>query len=330
MSNAQELEKLVTHLTDECDRLKNQVSELKEVRDNFIYFFENSSDYIYIKDKEHRFLFLSNALAKITNHDSWQDVVGKTDFDIFPEELAKVYFEEQKMVVEKGKELVGIEEPYYDENGKQCWVSTNKKPMHSSNGEIIGLIGISRDITKIKELEEELIKKASYDNLTGLLNREIFFQYSSQQLRLLKRNNQAAAIIFIDLDQFKPVNDIYGHKAGDYVLVTIAKRLKSNLRDSDIICRFGGDEFVVFTLLDNVKTDTAIVAENILKIISTPILFTEAEAEAEIEIEIGCSIGISHYPKHGDVIDKLVKNADKAMYKAKNLGKNTYQIYSSK
>ena len=325
MSNTQELEKLVSHLTDECDRLKNQVSELKEVRDNFIYFFENSSDYIYIKDKEHRFLFLSNALEKITNHDSWQDVVGKTDFDIFPEELAKVYFEEQKMVIEEGKELIGIEEPYYDKNGKQCWVSTNKKPIYSSNGEIIGLIGISRDITKIKELEEELIKKASYDNLTGLLNREVFFQYSSQQLRLLKRNNQASAIIFIDLDQFKPVNDIYGHKAGDYVLVTIAKRLKSNLRDSDIICRFGGDEFVVFTLLDNVKTDTAIVAENILKIISTPILFNENENE----IEIGCSIGISHYPKHGDIISTLVKNADKAMYKAKNLGKNTYQIYSS-
>jgi diguanylate cyclase (GGDEF)-like protein/PAS domain S-box-containing protein len=324
MSNTRELEKLITHLTDECDRLKNQVSDLKEVRDKFIYFFENSSDYIYIKDKEHRFLFLSNALAKITNHDSWQDVVGKTDFDIFPEELAKVYFEEQKKVIEEGKELIGIEEPYYDNNGKQCWASTNKKPMHSSSGEIIGLIGISRDITKIKKLEEELRKKASYDNLTGLLNREVFFQYSSQQLKLIKRNNQAAAIIFIDLDQFKPVNDIYGHKAGDYVLVTIAERLKSNLRNSDIICRFGGDEFIVFTLLDNVENDTRIVADNILKIISTPILFNE------IEIEIGCSIGISHYPKHGDTISELVKNADEAMYKAKNIGENIYQICSSK
>lgn len=324
MSNTQELEKHIAHLTDECDRLKTQVSELIDARDNLIYFFENSSDYIYIKDIEHRFVFLSNALAKLTNHDSWRDVVGKTDFDIFPEELAKVYFEEQKKVIEEGKELSGIEEPYYDKNGKQCWVSTSKKPMYSSNGEIIGLIGISRDITKIKELEEELRLKASYDNLTGLLNREVFFQNSSQQLRLLKRNDQAAAIIFIDLDQFKPVNDIYGHKAGDYVLVTIAERLKSNLRESDIVCRFGGDEFIIFTLLDNVENDTGIVADNILKIISAPVLFNNNK------IEIGCSIGISHYPKHGETINEVVKNADNAMYMAKNLGENTYQIFSSK
>jgi len=320
MSNTRDLDKLIAHLTNERDLLNNQVSELIEIRDNFIYFFENSSDYIYIKDKDHRFIYLSNALAKITNHDSWRDVVGKTDFDIFPEELAKVYFEEQRKVIEEGKELMGIEEPYFDKNGKQCWVSTSKKPMYNSNGEIIGLIGISRDITKIKELEEALRLKASNDNLTALLNREGFLQYSSQQLSSLKRNNQAAAIIFIDLDHFKPVNDIYGHKAGDHVLVTIAKRLKSNLRESDIVCRFGGDEFIVFTMLDNVDTDTKIVASNILKIISTPILYNEKK------IEIGCSIGISHYPKHGETMNELVKKADEAMYIAKSLEGNTYKI----
>lgn len=318
-----ELEKKVTILEEECCTLKKQVSELSKIRDDFNSFLENTSDYIYIKDMEHRFTAASSAMAELTNHKSRHDIVGKTDFDIFPAEDAKAYFKEQKKVLEKGIEITGIEEPYHDKEGKLGWISTSKRPLYNSRGDIVGLIGISRDITKTKKLEEELKKKAHYDDLTGLSNRDYFFQESTLILKLAERKNYTVGLFFIDLDKFKPVNDNYGHEAGDHVLYSIAKRLNLILRDSDLISRLGGDEFAILAVVESEQILNRI-ALKILTNVCMPIKFKGHE------IKIGCSIGISHFPLQCDNIEELVRKADDAMYKAKATGESTYYMFPNK
>ncbi len=320
MKSTKELEKKLSILEEECDSLRKQVSELSKIRDDFNSFLENTSDFIYIKDMEHRFTAVSSAFSELTNHKSRHDIVGKTDFDIFPVEDAKTYFKEQKKVVEKGSELTGIEEPYHDKEGKLCWVSTSKRPLYNSKGDIVGLIGISRDITKTKGLEEKLKKKAHYDDLTELSNRDHFFQESALVLSLAARMNYTVGLFFIDLDKFKPVNDSYGHEAGDCVLHAIAKRLNSILRGSDVISRFGGDEFVMLAIVES-EQNLNDIALKILANVCMPIAFKSQE------IKIGCSIGISHFPAQSETIEELVRKADDAMYKAKATGKSTYHMF---
>jgi len=323
MKSIKELEKKHTLLEEECVSLRKQVSKLSKIKDDFNSFLENTSDFIYIKDIKHRFTSVSSAFAELTNHKSRHDIVGKTDFDIFPEEDARTYFKEQKKVIEKGIELIGIEEPYHDKEGKLCWVSTSKRPLYNSKREIIGLIGISRDITKTKILEEKLRKKAHYDDLTGLSTRNYFFQKSALILSLAARMNYTVGLFFIDLNKFKPVNDTYGHESGDYVLHVVAKRLNGILRDSDLISRFGGDEFVMLAVVESEQSLNDI-ALKILTNVCMPITFKNQE------IKIGCSIGISHFPIQSKAIEELVRKADEAMYKAKVTGKSTYHMFSNK
>lgn len=321
MNKLSESQKQIIVLQEEINRLSDENRMLRRDTRYFQDFLENTSDYIYIKDKNHRFLFLSQAFARLTNHKHWRELIGKTDYDIFPKDTAELYFKEQRRVIEEGKELIDIEEPYYDPDGKLCWVSTNKKPIFNAQGEIKGLIGISRDITVRKKLEEELKKKAYFDTLTGLVSREMFFVQASQVLRLSKRNNQSSIIIFIDIDDFKSINDNYGHSAGDYVLVAVADRLQNSFRETDIICRFGGDEFVAI-LPSATHNNLAYLAKKIIDNISNPIYFDGKK------LTISCSMGIACFPRHGDNIQELTDRADCAMYEAKRKGKNNFKFLS--
>ncbi len=321
MDKLPESQEQILVLQEEINRLRYENRMLRRDAEFFYIFLENTSDYIYIKDRKHRFLFLSQAFARLTRHKHWRELIGKTDYDIFPKDTAELYFEEQRRVIKEGKELIDIEEPYYDLNGKLCWVSTNKKPIFDAQGEIKGLIGISRDITVRKKLEEELKKKAYFDTLTGLVSREMFFAQASKLLKLSKRNNQSSIIIFIDIDDFKSINDNYGHSAGDYVLVTVADRLQNGFRETDIISRFGGDEFVAI-LPSATHSNLAYLAKKVIDNISNPIYFNGTK------LTISCSMGIACFPRHGDNIQELTDRADSAMYEAKRKGKNNFKFLS--
>jgi len=321
MASIDKLKVKISALERKCISLEKQITELSKIRDSFNMLLETTSDFVYIKDCEHRFIAASNPFAEITKHKNRQVIIGKTDFDIFPKEDAAFYYQEQKKVIEEGKELIDIEEPYHDINGNICWVSTSKKPIYNCDGDIVGLIGISRDITTKKELEEKLKQKAFYDGLTELSNKEYFLHESATILKLAKRKEHVIGIFFIDLDGFKKVNDTYGHEMGDYVLHTVAQRLNRTLRESDLISRFGGDEFVLLAAA-KAEDDLKHIAMKILEDVCRPMLFKQHE------VTVGCSIGIAHFPKHSECIEDLVRKADKAMYKAKSAGKNTYRLFS--
>ena len=183
---------------------------------------------------------------------------------------------------------------------------------------------ILRDITKSKRVEEELKYQAYFDQLTEIPNRTLFIDRAETALNQAKRANEGLGIIFIDLDEFKEINDSLGHDAGDIMLKIISQRLINSARKSDTVSRRGGDEFTILMPRLNHIEDAAKLAERILKSNKEPIKLKKELVYPKT------SIGISVFPKDGDSIDILIQNADKAMYQAKGSGKNQYVIFQTK
>ena len=184
-----------------------------------------------------------------------------------------------------------------------------------------GYVATLSDISEQKKMESQLHQLAFYDHLTGLPNRVLFKESLKSSLLTAKRSQQIVAVLFVDLDHFKNVNDTMGHAAGDILLNEVAIRIKSSLRESDLLTRLGGDEFAI--ILQNIRSigDPEIIAAKIIQQLSEKIAIFDRE------IYVTASIGISIYPENGDTYDELLMNADNAMYRAKERGKNRYQIY---
>ncbi|PWK49310.1 sensor domain-containing diguanylate cyclase [Pleionea mediterranea] len=177
------------------------------------------------------------------------------------------------------------------------------------------------DISERIESEKKLIKAAHYDFLTGLANRILFTDRHKKALLRAKRNNQKVALLFFDLDNFKPINDQYGHNVGDELLIIIGSRLEKTIRESDTIARLGGDEFAIL-LEDVVELDAVtFVAQKVIDIVNQPV-----EIDG-VTMQVGCSLGISVFPEDSDSTVQMISNADSAMYDAKNNGRNRYSIY---
>ena len=314
-----QLQKKVSLLERKIKELKKRVSLKEDLDRDFIALLENTPDFIYIKDNQHRFTNVSTSFARLTKYKERKKLIGKTNFDIFPLEHAKQYYASEKQVMEKGEPLIDHEEPYYGRKGDLRWVISSKRAVFNENGHIVGLIGISKDITERKEYEKKFRYLASHDLLTGLLNRNFFEELAKEKINHAQRYQSHFVILFVDIDGFKNINDHYGHTVGDEVLIEIGDRLKNLVRKSDHVARLGGDEFVI--LLDKLKSKGNILAvvNKILKKINHPIAI---EGGGILSIE--CSVGIARYPKNGETIHKLIDSADKAMYVVKKNGKNNF------
>ena len=173
----------------------------------------------------------------------------------------------------------------------------------------------------IKEMKQKYQHLAHHDMLTGLPNRSLFTDRLQQMLVQAKRSPTHGALIYLDLDKFKPVNDTLGHNIGDLVLMSIAQRLQAAVRESDTVARIGGDEFVVLLPVIESKLDASTVAEKIRVALEQPFEINGKR------IQIGCSVGIAVYPEHGGDEISLMKNADTAMYRAKQNGRNNVQMF---
>lgn len=178
-------------------------------------------------------------------------------------------------------------------------------------------ICIVRDITERKQLEERIRHLANYDSLTGLPNRALFYDRLSQAINLAQRNRHELALLYLDLDRFKSVNDTLGHAAGDDVLQGAAGRIQAQVRESDTVARIGGDEFAIILPKIASPQDAALVARKITDALCASF---PAKDPAQGKIEIGASIGISIFPRDGETMDALLKTADSAMYRAKDSG----------
>ena len=206
-------------------------------------------------------------------------------------------------------------------NGTQRWVSSRSRACWAANGSLERIIGVDVDINVRKEAEADLLRRATHDPLTNLPNRRTFTERLEQSLKIARRSGVALAVIFLDLDRFKAINDTLGHSSGDALLVAVAERLPLHLRDDDIVARLGGDEFTMILPAVRGMENGAIVAEKILKAFEQPFMLGDQE------IIVGASMGISLYPSDGDDSVTLLRHADDAKRRAKQSGRNQYQFY---
>lgn len=228
--------------------------------------------------------------------------------------------------IKEGK-VVDTEFRIIKPNGDIRHIQTNAEAIYSTDGSNKIIFGVSRDMTKEKELTKELeqlnaklLEQAYYDALTGLMNRHALNNEAPRLLSLAKRHHYQLGVLYIDLDNFKLINDTFGHNVGDELLVEVTKRLRAVLRNEDVICRMGGDEFLI--VLCNTKATAALVtAQKIVASIAQPFLI------ASHEVLIGASIGISIYPQSGEKFIDLLNHADNALLQAKNAGKGRVHVF---
>ncbi|MBV5316440.1 MAG: EAL domain-containing protein [Desulfobulbaceae bacterium] len=202
------------------------------------------------------------------------------------------------------------------------WLYFTAAPLHSLDGQIVGAVETLQDVTAQKKYEQQLEYKANYDTLTGLANRNLLNNRLRQAIIQAQRGNLLLAVLFLDLDNFKQINDTLGHSAGDEVIQAFGQRISGAVRDVDTVARISGDEYVVLLHApQSVGHITTVVRR----------LLDQVEAKLQIrgrELYIGCSVGIALYPKDGDNPESLMMNADAAMYRAKASDKGGFRYYS--
>ncbi|MBF0556119.1 MAG: diguanylate cyclase [Nitrospirae bacterium] len=219
------------------------------------------------------------------------------------------------------------EHVHYGADGKEIYLSCSASPIRNEAGNIVQCVYVLKNISQRKYYEKQLQQLAHYDVVTSLPNRILLLDRLNTAIEFSLREGNMIAVLFIDLDKFKSVNDTYGHETGDVLLKEVSKRLLINVRKSDTVSRVGGDEFIILLTKVNGKEDAGLVANKIIVSLNKPFLVNGHECH------IGGSIGIEMYPfsdiHDEDVIDVLIKRADMAMYKAKENGKNRYEFYNS-
>jgi diguanylate cyclase (GGDEF)-like protein/PAS domain S-box-containing protein len=203
-------------------------------------------------------------------------------------------------------------------NGELFWEIASIAPVKQRNGKISHFVVVKEDITALKEAKKRIHHLANHDTLTGLPTRQLSMERLLNALPAARKNKTKVAVLFVDLDGFKAVNDTFGHDAGDQLLKKTTERLRSCVRDMDTVARIGGDEFLI--LLINVVDNESItvVTERMIQAVAAPYKL------GEVELKISASIGIALYPEHGKSPQELVKLADQAMYEIKRRGKNNY------
>jgi diguanylate cyclase (GGDEF)-like protein/PAS domain S-box-containing protein len=303
--------------------LHTTLLRLRDSESRFRSFMDNSNFLSWMKDESGRYIFLNSQYPKRFNLPltHW---LGKTDFDLFPETKAQQLCKHDHDVIATGEPVVS-EETSVDHDGTvSYWLSTKFRYTDSAAKTYIG--GIAVDITARKLAEERIESLAFYDPLTGLPNRRLLLDRLTHVLDTGYRHQRLGALLFIDLDNFKVLNDTLGHDQGDLLLQMVAERLITNVRKGDTLARLGGDEFVIILedLSPNALEAAAkaeVVAEKILATLGQPYPL------AEMSHRSTPSIGITLFGESAESMDEPLKRADMAMYQAKAAGRNTLRFF---
>ena len=303
--------------TDECE----QIGSLHESEEIFRAIFENVDDLIALLDTDGRRIYNSPSYRKIFSKEELE--AGSSSFnEIHPEDRERI-----KAVFRRSVET-GIGERsefrFLLKDGSIRHIESQGNVVHDASGKVSKVVVISRDVTERKKIEEKLRHLSYHDMLTGLPNRILFSDRLKQAIATAKRDKiHILSLMFIDLDDFKEINDNFGHVAGDLALKEVASRIQDCLRESDTAARLGGDEFVVLLPAIETPDDAMIVAKKIRHALCQPIDL------GNHGLTVSTSIGIAVYPEHGSEEETLLKHADAAMYHAKKSGRNTVCLFSA-
>ncbi len=283
-------------------------------------FYEASSEGIVITDADNRIIAVNPAFSWITGY-SEEEVLGKDPSFLSSGRQGDAFFHEMWSTLQRLGRWQG--EIWNRRKSGELypeWLSI--VAIKDKEGNTEQYMAVFSDITRRKRDEEKIWQQANFDMLTGLPNRTLFMDRLDQSMHLAHREGKLAALLFIDLDRFKWVNDTLGHAAGDTLLQMVAERLLNCVRETDTVARLGGDEFTVILSDIDHQHDVDSVAEQILQRLST--IFTIQEQD----VMIGASIGITIYPRDATEVGELMRYADTAMYRSKQAGRNTYRYYT--
>ena len=319
---------------------------------------ENVPHRIYAKDLAGRFIFANRAVAQGMGVSDPAKLLGKTDFDFYPLELATEYNRQEQEIFRLGRSLINHEEhARYLLLKEEAWLITTKVLVRDENGRIVGLVGINYEVTvqkaaglalqaahaqaaetavrleatvarldlEVKErqrFEHELRRQAMHDTLTGLPNRTLLMERLEQAIEVARCDARSLTLLVLDLARFKICNDSLGHAAGDELLRVVTRRIACLMRPGDTFARLGGDEFVLL-LPDPMPADElATLTIRLSQVVANPVVV------ADREVSVTCSLGYSVYPQDGEDATTLLKRADVAMYGAKKDGGNRMRRYS--
>jgi diguanylate cyclase (GGDEF)-like protein/PAS domain S-box-containing protein len=282
---------------------------------------ENIMDGVLITDADAHIQYVNPAFAAITGY-SADEVMGKNPRILKSDHQDAEFYQYMWTSLSTRGQWQG-EIWNRRKNGEIYPEWENIAVIKDGEGKVTNYVAIFSDITALKNMERRFHHLAHHDPLTGLPNRLLFQDRLQLALVQAKRQQQALAVLFIDIDNFKTINDMLGHAVGDQLIKTTAERLTQCVRNADTVARLGGDEFVA--LLVNLKNpqDAERVAKKIISAVAK-VFVVEGH-----ELSITASIGVSLYPQDGQDTNALIKNADTAMYRAKQHGKNNYQLYTS-
>lgn len=305
---------------------KHNESELRASNEMLHAVIENAPIRVFWKDRESRYLGCNATFAKDAGLSGAQALVGKTDFEMGWHAQAEQYRADDRRLMESNQPKLNFEEPQSTPDGKKIWLRTSKVPLHDAVGKVIGVLGIYDDITEQKMAEAQIHQLAFYDALTGLPNRRLLLDRLQQAFSVSARNGQHGAVLFLDLDNFKTLNDSKGHDFGDQLLKQVAERLVSCIRDGDTVARLGGDEFVVVleSLSSNAEeavTQADMVAEKVRAELGLPYQFGDYLHYSTP------SIGVVLFRGHLQPLEDVLRFADTAMYQAKQAGRNVVRFY---
>jgi diguanylate cyclase (GGDEF)-like protein/PAS domain S-box-containing protein len=310
----------VTH--DVTERKRAEVA-LRQSEEKYRSILENIQEAYFEVDLAGNFTFFNDSLCRMTGC-SREELIGMNYRFFSDMQNSKNVFAAFNHVYKTGKSTEGFDWLIIRKDESKRYIEASVSLKKDSSGHPEGFKGVIRDITERKRIEQELNYMATHDALTGLPNRLMFSQLLDHAIQFAHRNKKQLAVLFIDLDRFKIINDSLGHDAGDQLLKEMALRFRQTLRNVDVVGRLGGDEFVILVEDFNDMRQVEVLAHKILSTVIKPMVLVGEECR------VTASIGISTYPKDAQDEQTLMKNADIAMYFAKEEGKNNYQFYSEK
>ena len=295
---------------------------------------EDAQDVLWRTDGQLVLTYISPADEKMRGFRA-DEVVGHSIFEMFTDEGVEVI--KSMLRLRAMEDAAGGTERFLRfqvehrcKDGRLIWGEVLSKPDRNAQGEIIGYHGITREITERKRLEEQVRQLAFHDTLTRLANRRLMLDHLEQAMSASKRSQRHGALLFLDLDNFKPLNDTHGHGVGDLLLIEVAERLKACVREADTVARFGGDEFVVLLCeLSSQPGEAAeqavAIAEKVRTRLAEPYVLQSAPSAPAIRHECTASIGVAVFRGRDESQNAVIDRADAAMYRAKEEGRNRIQ-----
>ncbi len=306
-------------LQTEIDERKRAEQELK-LRNRAI---ESSVNSIIITDNTvpgNPIVYVNPAFERTTGY-SPAEVLGRSPGFLHAQEPNQTELEKIHVALREGREGQAILRNYR-KDGSLFWNQLHIAPVRDEAGKVTHHIGVQNDITEVKHYQEELEHQATHDTLTGLANRHLLSDRLEQAMIYAHRHQRLVAVAFLDLDQFKLINDSLGHDAGDQLLIQVADRLKQCMREGDTVTRLGGDEFVLIFGDQESVASISYLAQRVLDELVRPHTIEGRQ------FYVTGSMGLSFYPQDGQSVETLLKYADVAMYRAKNQGRNNFQLYT--